>query len=367
VTPQVEPVNVRTDDLSARAEPVAAAFLRALASATPDRVAVAAEVTRCLAALDIAGEIVHGPLLGDADPSRLIDLDPAQPVHLLMRSDKLTEQQSLFVEAARLAFSVCAFAEQAEAADSEVESLRTVATRILAAQGLDEALAGVTHETLALLDADIAGVMLRSGDEIHMRGCVGNQRMETARLTMRRGQGLAGRVFATGRPERVDDYLASQVISDDFHALAREERTRCAMGAPIVVDNEIIGVLEVWRRTSVTFSDQDTRRLVALADLAAIAFENARLYESNRESLAEVERAHEELAGHLTKVEKALAVQQQVIEGLIAGNRLPDLIRTIADTAECHAKLFDPDFELLASFPEADTSDQFMAHRRPTH
>ncbi|HEY1673697.1 MAG TPA: hypothetical protein VGG50_13340, partial [Streptosporangiaceae bacterium] len=83
-------------------------------------------------------------------------------------------------------------------AEAEVDALRIVAGRILRARELDDALLAVTNETLRLVASDIAGVMLRDGDEIFMRSCAGNQRADTAHLRMRRGQGLAGLVFATG-------------------------------------------------------------------------------------------------------------------------------------------------------------------------
>jgi sugar diacid utilization regulator len=65
---------------------------------------------------------------------------------------------------------------------------------------------------------------------------------------MRRGQGLAGRVFETGEPCKVDEYLTSEAISHDFFPLARLEHARSALGVPLRARNEVIGVLEVWRR-----------------------------------------------------------------------------------------------------------------------
>ena len=115
-----------------------------------------------------------------------------------------------------------------------MESLRSVATRILRARELDEALLAVTNETLAVLDSDIAGVMLRDGEEIVMRACAGNQLADTGNLRMRRGQGLAGHVFATGQAAKVDDYLRNDVISNDFNYLAQggadQVRTRRTAG-----------------------------------------------------------------------------------------------------------------------------------------
>ncbi len=55
---------------------------------------------------------------------------------------------------------------------------------------------------------------------------------------MSQGQGLAGRVFATGEPCCVDDYLESKLISRDW-AYHLENRLRDAyamQGVPLVID-----------------------------------------------------------------------------------------------------------------------------------
>jgi sugar diacid utilization regulator/putative methionine-R-sulfoxide reductase with GAF domain len=241
--------------------------------------------------------------------------------------------------------------DQIENSMVEAGLLRTIATHILAARSVDEALAAVTNEALNLLSSDIAGVMLGDGDEIVMRGCAGNQRVETARLRMRRGQGLAGLVLATGRPERVDDYVASIAISNDFHPLAHEERISCAMGVPIRVGDDIIGVLEVWRRAADAYTDVECARLVTLADLAAVAFDNALMHEANATSLVEIEKAHTALAQQYATNDLALRLQQELLEALLDDPQLVDLLQVIARVSDSRVHMFDADLEHLASYP----------------
>jgi sugar diacid utilization regulator/putative methionine-R-sulfoxide reductase with GAF domain len=236
-------------------------------------------------------------------------------------------------------------------ARSGLGAFHNAALRILAAHELEEALGGVTQEARSLLESDIAGVMLRSGDMITMRGCVGHHRSETSRLVMGRGQGLAGLVFATGRPSRTDNYLESTTISPDFQSLARLEGTRCALGAPILLKGDIIGVLEVWRRTAAAYDDTDTEHLVALADLAAIAIDNARLIESNARSLAQVEDANERLAWQLDRVDRALALQHQLIDDLLNRRRVKELMCTLAAHAGRPVALLDRDHDVIAGSP----------------
>jgi sugar diacid utilization regulator/putative methionine-R-sulfoxide reductase with GAF domain len=277
---------------------------------------------------------------------------------------ELTALEEVAVATAVVSLERLALEEQISTEMVEIGLLRTIATRILAAQSLDEALAAVTHETRLLLDSDIAGVMLGDGDEIMMRGCAGNLRVETAKLRMRRGQGLAGLVFATGRPERVDDYLASGTISNDFHTLAHDERVQCAMGVPIQVNGETIGVLEVWRRGAHQYTDVDTARLVSMADLAAIAFNSATMHEANRAALVEIESAHEQLEAQYGHNQRALSLQQRLLEQLIGDSRLADLLKVIWEATGGRIHLLDVDLEHLVSQPPTAHPDEVVERFR---
>jgi sugar diacid utilization regulator/putative methionine-R-sulfoxide reductase with GAF domain len=245
-------------------------------------------------------------------------------------------------------------------AEAEVDALRIVAGRILRARELDDALLAVTNETLRLVASDIAGVMLRDGDEIFMRSCAGNQRADTAHLRMRRGQGLAGLVFATGEAAKVDDYLRNDLISDDFHHLARLERTRSALAAPLTVDGDVIGVLEVWRRRESQFTPAEIHRLVALAELAAIALDNARLHALSEEGARAVEAAHQAAEAQLGRVEHALGVQQELIEAIVDGSQLPGILRIVGERSGCQVALFDAELEHVACWPP-DSDVQALA------
>ena len=78
----------------------------------------------------------------------------------------------------------------------------------------------------------------------------------------------------------------------------------------------------VWRRHRSVFSDRHVRRIVALANLAAIAIENARLYQELRQARDELEvrvhartieliEANQQLQREVAEREEAEAAQQQ--------------------------------------------------------
>ena len=115
------------------------------------------------------------------------------------------------------------------------------------------------------------------------------------------GEGLSGRVWATGEPLRIDDYSIWQgrlpgSDRDVLHAMA---------GVPLKVGDDVIGVLGLAIvGSSTVFSDQQIEVLVQFGELASLALENARLNEESQRELAERKRAEE----HLRKL--SVAVEQ---------------------------------------------------------
>lgn len=242
----------------------------------------------------------------------------------------------------------------------EIGSLQQIAKRILSASELDEVLFSITRETTRLLNADIGGVFLRDGDELVMRSCVGNVTLDIDRLRMKRGQGLAGRVFDTARPCKVDDYLGSDLLNRDFFWLARDERIRCAVGAPLHTREGVIGVLEVWRRRNVPFSDHDVRRVVALANLTTIAIQNARLYESQKSAVQQLTETNENLRRQNEFVRLSSQLQDDVIGALLDGGGVAAIARIVARHAAAEVAILGTDFGVMAAYPPSVAANAWL-------
>ena len=248
-------------------------------------------------------------------------------------------------------------AERAARAREEVSALQEVATEILSVRDSNEVLLSITNTALRLLSADIAGVFLREGDEMVMRSCVGHRQTETARLRMTRGQGLAGRVLQTTEPVQVDDYVHTQVISDDFIPLAQMESVRSALGAPLTVRGDIIGVLEVWRRRRSTFAVHEVRRLVAMANLVTIAIENARLNDAQSTSMHRLETAYSTLETRVEATRQSAVMQRALIQLLLEGAGLPAIARSVATLTGDRVAIVSSTLEPLATHPrDLDTT-----------
>jgi signal transduction histidine kinase len=112
-------------------------------------------------------------------------------------------------------------------------------------------------------------------------------------------QGIAGWIFTHRQPVIIED-----VSQDERFFKGIDEslgyRTRCLIGVPLITKGEMIGVLEVLKRSGEKFDEQDLDTLSALAGQAAIAIVNARLYSQIREErdrmLGIEEELHKKLA-----------------------------------------------------------------------
>ncbi|WP_440977258.1 GAF domain-containing protein [Pseudoxanthomonas winnipegensis] len=227
--------------------------------------------------------------------------------------------------AARYVDLAIAIAERHESAARnahELQVLQDVATRILRSADLDEILLLVTHETKRLLASDICGVLMLEDEELVMRCSVGHFSVETAKLRMHAGVGVAGQALATDAPCGVENYIESESISQDFMPLARLEKVRSALAVPIRAREAIIGVLEVWRRRPSLYTEQDHGLLLALSGLAALAIDNARLQQSRARAAARLAEANTELAQRIRAIEDSARFQKQVVNTMLGGGAL---------------------------------------------
>ena len=91
------------------------------------------------------------------------------------------------------------------------------------------------------------------------------------------GEGLAGHIWQTGRPMAVGDYAVWPQRSPRFP----KDTVHAAMGVPLILSEQIIGVLGVSQTQNDCAFDEDHIALLnRFGQLATIAIDNAELYTS---------------------------------------------------------------------------------------
>jgi PAS domain S-box-containing protein len=134
-------------------------------------------------------------------------------------------------------------------------------------------------------------LMTQDGSEMQMRVRTGI--FETFRtLTIKPGEGLAGKVWQRGEPIKVDDYSHWPERVGDV----QREAVRALIGVPLRSDKTVVGVIGLaFLDPAQSFSDDQMEMLNRFAALASLAFENARLYEEAQQELSERRKAEESL------------------------------------------------------------------------
>jgi sugar diacid utilization regulator/putative methionine-R-sulfoxide reductase with GAF domain len=222
----------------------------------------------------------------------------------------------------------------AQATDRSHEAftaLYGVATKLLGSRDLEEVLLAIANATSQVLQADIAGLFLvdAAGESLEMRSVVGHHTVETARLRVRRGQGLAGKVFSTGRVHRVDDWTTDTSITKEFLSIASKEGTQSGLCAPMRIGGRTIGVVCAWRRRRSIFTEADARIMTALADLATVAVEQARIDQAEREAAASLKDAHLELEDRYQEASRALRIHQELTQIAVEGAEMGEVVRSL--------------------------------------
>jgi PAS domain S-box-containing protein len=162
--------------------------------------------------------------------------------------------------------------------------LETILTRAAA-------LLGTPHAYLYVVDP--------TRDEIVVRASTGVF-TDLVGYRLRRGEGLAGRVWETGKPMTVDNYSVWPNRRSGFDSL------RAAAAIPLSAGSNIEGVLGLALLDDVRrFERDDIDLLSRFGRMASLALENARLYSTVTEELAERTRAEKELSRIATELHAA--------------------------------------------------------------
>jgi signal transduction histidine kinase len=175
--------------------------------------------------------------------------------------------------------------ERAEATAGRLAALQRVADATLAPADLDTLLGDILVRLCEVLHADMATVHLLGQDGVHLepRAAYGLEEEVEIGLRIPMGQGIAGEIACTRKALVVDDLGRREVESP-----ALRRKARSLLGAPLILDDRVIGVIKVATAAPRHFTEDDLTFLRLAADRAAGAIDRTRLHAELEATLASI-------------------------------------------------------------------------------
>jgi PAS domain S-box-containing protein len=148
-------------------------------------------------------------------------------------------------------------------------------------------------------------------------------------LVLDQEQGLTGQIFKTGRSVVVSDYSTwpghLPVYASGLYAIA---------AAPMKVRGEVIGIIGLaYTEPGRKFTSQQVTSLEQFAELAALAVDNARLYQSAREELT----GRKQVQDALYEAHRQLEANAHTLE------RRSQLLQVAAEVSRAASAILNPD------------------------
>ncbi|HWL32328.1 MAG TPA: diguanylate cyclase [Gaiellaceae bacterium] len=198
---------------------------------------------------------------------------------------------------------------------AHLKMLQSLAGKLNRSNDVREIGMAIANELRQLIDYHNCRVFIRDGEELTPIAFQGEltapDRTAAQVFRTRVGEGLTGHVVETGDPLLLDDASECEFAVEVEGTPSIEESI---IAVPLHYGSRVTGAIVVSKLGLSQFDEDDLRLLEVLAGHAAVALENARLYEAQRRE-AESAKALLEFGRDLAAAEGLERVLERVVEG----------------------------------------------------
>jgi HD-GYP domain-containing protein (c-di-GMP phosphodiesterase class II)/putative methionine-R-sulfoxide reductase with GAF domain len=274
-------------------------------------------------------------------------------------------QAATAIHNARLVSQLEQRSQQLEKTVNELALLNRLGRQMNANLSIDSLLDEVLHLAKKALQFDHCAILLKESDPdggedlLVCRAALGYREEVAEGLRLKPGEGVTGRVLKTGKPILVPDVMM------DGGYIEGVSGGRCEMATPLVVRDEIIGVLDAESTQPDAFGEHDLRLFSTFAAWAAVALNNADVYARLERKTAlldrnvkEINKMNIELREYAAKIEtsnrelerrlKELVTLQEASKTITSSLDLDDTLQTIVKmtgeiihSSSCAIRLLD--------------------------
>ena len=188
--------------------------------------------------------------------------------------------------------------DEAEDREREAIQLQEVTTQLASNTEMDSVLELITRSASALLGSQATAIWRydRAADGLSVIGGYNVPSDWAGSIFVRPGDGTTGQAFQKRRPvwssnvQTDSEWVSSE---EGMETMSRAARIGGALAVPIIIRNEIYGVLNSFFYEPHDFSDGEVQLLQTLADSAAVAIGNARFIQETEKARDEATQLYE--------------------------------------------------------------------------
>ncbi len=167
-------------------------------------------------------------------------------------------------------------------------SLFQITKQIRETPYLDVLLENIVKHAMRLISAEAGSILLYDdAGNLKFKVAAGPASEKVKGRVVIAGTGFSGWAAANKQPVRVNDAVKDERYNPEFDTKSGF-KTSSIMCVPLILDNKVIGVIEVLNKRGGIFTDEDENLLGSLADQAAISISQSRLLENQQSDMIHI-------------------------------------------------------------------------------
>ncbi|SHH09621.1 helix-turn-helix domain-containing protein [Pollutimonas bauzanensis] len=244
------------------------------------------------------------------------------------------EQRRLLAESVQAAFSIQKLQAIQLQREKGLLAVLETAQDLTAIRDLELVLQAIVRRARQIFATDIGYLTNydRVRNDFYIRATDGATSDRFRNVRVPPEHGICGHVLKHKTPYHCTNYMQDQgFIHDNGIDLAIAEEGVCSLlGAPLMVGNHCIGILCVCDRQPRSHEPWEISMLATLAAQAAIAIENARLFQETQVALQQVSQANAMLHQQTTEIADAAEAHEQMTKLAARGGTVTDILQMVA-------------------------------------
>ena len=254
-------------------------------------------------------------------------------------------QRSLLGDSIRAALAVCEQQAQQQRRERGLLVVLESAHDLTAIRDLELVLQAIVRRARQIFSADIGYLTNfdRLRNDFYIRATEGaiSERFKNVRVPP--DHGICGHVLKHKTPYHSSNYLTDGGFAHEqgIDLAVKDEGVQSLLGAPLMVGNHCIGVLCICDRQPRRHAPWEVAMLSTLAAQAAVAIENARLFQEAQVALQRASDANASLHRQAQEIQTAAEAHEQMTRLVARGCSVVDILDMVASMLGGHIVLLD--------------------------